>query len=183
MHTHNQSCVVAHSLPAQYVARLPAVNPHRLSRYAWKDARAAEQKKTAKCLLDFFEANKEQLLKQADGVWTAAISLAAKTWNRLSKDDQAPYKEKAEAAKKQHEKDMKGFTNGGGVTKQCKASPATKRRDNKKRGQKNKQKDGAGASQKPVGGAYGCFLSAVWPLLQKASKGDPIGAAVRQASR
>ena len=82
----------------------------------------------------FFEANKEQLLKPADGVWTAAISLAAKTWNGLSKDDQAPYKEKAEAAKKQHEKDMKAFIDGGGVTKQCRASPATKRRDNKNGG-------------------------------------------------
>ena len=91
--------------------------------------------------------------------------------------------EKAEAAKKQYEKDMKAFIDGRGVTKQCRASPATKRRDNKKRGQRNKQKNGAGASQKPASGAYGCFLSAVWPRLKKKSNEDPIDTALRQASR
>ena len=127
----------------------------------------------------YLEANKARFLQQASGVYKQAVSLCSKDWQVLSKDDRAPYEEKAKAAKKQYDEDVKAFTDGGGAMKQCKAS---KGRDRKKTGQKNKNKD-AGAPQKPVGGAYSCFLSAMWCVVARASKGDPIGAAARQASR
>ena len=159
------------------MARLPAVNPHRLSRSAWKDGKAAEN--TRNVFFIYLEANKARFLQQASGVHKQAVSLCSKDWQVLSKDDRAPYEEKAKAAKKQYDEDVKAFTDGGGAMKQCKAS---KGRDRKKTGQKNKNKD-AGAPQKPVGGAYSCFLSAMWCVIARASKGDPIGAAARHASR
>jgi len=138
-----------------------------------------QPKKPRNVFFIYLEANKARFLQQASGVHKQAVSLCSKDWQVLSKDDRAPYEEKAKAAKKQYDEDAKAFTDGGGAMKQCKAS---KGRDRKKTGQKNKNKD-AGAPQKPVGGAYGCFLSAMWCVVARASKGDPIGAAARQASK
>ena len=83
----------------------------------------------------YLEANKARFLQQASGVHKQAVSLCSKDWQVLSKDDRAPYEEKAKAAKKQYDEDVKAFTDGGGAMKQCKAS---KGRDRKKRGQQNK---------------------------------------------
>ena len=48
IHIHNQSCLRSPFL-FRSMARLPDVNPHRLSRSAWKDGKAAD--KTEKCFL------------------------------------------------------------------------------------------------------------------------------------
>ena len=139
-----------------------------------------QPKKTRNVFFIYLEANKARFLQQASGVHKQAVSLCSKDWQVLSKDDRAPYEEKAKAAKKQYDEDVKAFTDGGGAMKQCKASEG---RESKKRGGRTRIHKDAGAPQKPVGGAYGCFLSAMWCVVARASKGDPIGAAARQASR
>ena len=83
----------------------------------------------------YLEANKARFLQQASGVYKQAVSLCSKDWQVLSKDDRAPYEEKAKAAKKQYDEDVKAFTDGGGAMKQCKAS---KGRDRKKQGRRTR---------------------------------------------
>ena len=39
-----------------------------------------------------------------------AVSLCSKDWQVLSKEDRAPYEEKAKAAKKHYDEDVKAFT-------------------------------------------------------------------------
>ena len=109
------------------MARLPAVNPHRLSRSAWKDGKTAEN--TRNVFFIYLEANKARFLQQASGVHKQAVSLCSKDWQVLSKDDRAPYEEKAKAAKKQYDEDVKAFSDGGGAMKQCKASEGRERKN------------------------------------------------------
>ena len=174
IHIHNQSCLRSPFL-FRSMARLPDVK---------------QPTKPGNVFMFYLQANKARFLEQAGGVYKQAVSLCSKDWQVLPKDDRAPYEKKAKEAKKQYDEDVKAFIDGGGAMKQCKAS---KGRDRRKTGQKNKNKDAgtgqknknkdAGAPQKPVGGAFGCFLRVVWCGVTRASKGDQIGAAARQASR
>ena len=81
----------------------------------------------------YLEANKARFLQQASGVHKQAVSLCSKDWQVLSKDDRAPYEEKAKAAKKQYDEDVKAFTDGGGAMKQCKASKGRGRKNGGRR--------------------------------------------------
>ena len=94
-----------------------------------------QPKKTRNVFFIYLEANKARFLQQASGVHKQAVSLCSKDWQVLSKDDRAPYEEKAKAAKKQYDEDVKAFTDGGGAMKQCKASEG---RERKKRGRRTR---------------------------------------------
>ena len=94
-----------------------------------------QPKKTRNVFFIYLEANKARFLQQASGVHKQAVSLCSKDWQVLSKDDRAPYEEKAKAAKKHYDEDVKAFTDGGGAMKQCKAS---KGRDRKNQGRRTR---------------------------------------------
>lgn len=122
------------------------------------DAPAQPKKPAGGAYGQFSNEKRKEFTELCKGKPVSEVSkMCSVEWKKLTPEQQAPYQQKYEAAKKKFDEDMAAFLAAGGV-KQKGATALRAEKRKAKAGKKKKEKD-PNAPKKPVGGAYGCFLA------------------------
>lgn len=125
----------------------------------------------------FTNEKRKEFMEQCKGKPISEVSkLAGVEWKKLTKDQQAPYQEKFEAARKKYAEDMAAFEAAGGVKqKGTTALRSEKRKAREEKAAKKAAKD-PNAPKKPAGGGYGCYLAKHREAITKECAGKPVTA-------
>lgn len=146
------------------------------------DALVQPKKPAGGAFGQFTNEKRKEFMEQCKGKPISEVSkLAGVEWKKLTKEQQAPYQQKFEAASKKYQEEMKAFTDAGGVKqKGATALRSEKRKVREAKAAKKAAKD-PNAPKRPAGGAFGCYMAKHREAITKECAGKPVTAVTKLA--